>query len=202
MSCPALALLLLLASTPVPPQTAPASRPAPPRPGLSWEDADALARKIEEMDRRFHSGQPGPARTVPVTEPEINSYLNLSVKMPPGLSNLEVRLESERVAAKGLLDLDRVQGRPSGFGPLSLLSGVVGVELRARLASQDGLGALEVEEARLGALPIPVSLLEQLVVSFTRTPEKPQGFDIRAPFRLPYAVKRVRLQPGRALLDF
>jgi hypothetical protein len=186
----------------LPAQAEPATRAAPARPGLSREEADALARKIEEIDLRFRSGLPGPARTVPVTEPEINSYLNLSARMPPGLSKLDVRIESERVAARGLLDLDRVQGRPSGWGPLSLLSGVVGVELRARLLSRDGFGTIEVEEARLGAFPIPVSLLEQLVASLTRTPEQPQGFDIRASFRLPYAVKRVRLEPGRALLDF
>lgn len=191
-------LLLLLAA----PQAAPAARPAPARPGLSWEDADALARKIAEMERRFHGGKAAPAPTVQVTEAELNSYLNLSVQMPPGVSAVDVRLEEANVAAKGLVDLDRVQGRPWGRGPLSLLTGVVAVELKARLGSQDGLGTLDIQEARLGALPIPVSLLEQLVASFTRTPEQPQGFDIRTPFRLPYAMRRVRLQPGRALLDF
>ena len=30
----------------------------------------------------------------------------------------------------------------------------------------------------------------------------PQGFDILAPFPLPWTARRVRLEPGRALVDF
>ncbi|HWW93781.1 MAG TPA: hypothetical protein VN375_10475 [Vicinamibacteria bacterium] len=200
MTLAGFSLLLLLA-----PQNAEPLRPAPPRPGLSWADADALARQLEELDRRFRAGAPAPAQSVLVTEAQLNSYLNLVLKMPPGVSNLEIHLDAERLLARALVDLDRVQGRlpaQGPFNPLSLLSGTVPAALKGRLPSRDGFASLQFEEVRLGAFPIPVSFLAQIISSATRTPENPQGFDIQSPFRLPYALKRVRLQPGQAVLEF
>ncbi|HXB54707.1 MAG TPA: hypothetical protein VN461_07985 [Vicinamibacteria bacterium] len=200
MTLASLCLFLLLS-----PQNAEPSRPAPSRPGLSWADADALARQLEELDRRFKAGGLAPYQSVLVTEAQLNSYLNLVVKMPPGVSNLEVHFEAERLVARALVDLDRVQGRPPTqglFNPLALLSGTVPAALKGRLPSKDGFASLQFEEVRLGAFPIPVSFLAQIISSATRTPENPQGFDIQSPFRLPYALKRVRLQPGQAVFEF
>jgi hypothetical protein len=200
LACPV--LLLLLAPGAAQAET---PRPAPPRPGLSWADADTLARKIEELDRRMKAGLPPSLQSILVTEGQLNSYLNLALKMPPGVSNLEVHLEAERVGARAVVDLDRVQGRaPSQgpFSPLALLSGAVPAELKGRFLNRDGFASLQFEEVRLGAFPIPVSLLAQMVSSATRTAENPQGFDIQSPFRLPYALKRVRIQPGQAVLEF
>ena len=42
----------------------------------------------------------------------------------------------------------------------------------------------------------------QMVATATRSPRYPNGWDIHAPFRLPYAARRVRLEPGRAVLEF
>lgn len=184
---------------------APAARPAPPRPGLSWEEADALGSKLEALDRRQKNGKTARPETVPVTESEINSYVNLKVKVPDGVTDLEVHLDRDRVAASALVDLDRVQGKPapSTWSPFNLLAGRVAVALKGRLVNKDeGFAAFEVEEVRLGAVPVPASVFSQLVASATRSKENPQGVDVLSPFRLPYTMKRLRLQPGRALLDF
>jgi hypothetical protein len=180
---------------------------APPRPGLSWSEADSLSRKLESIDRR--SRQPAQARpqSVLVTQGELNSYLNLSLgpQMPAGITDLEVMLESERIHARAQLDLEKVRAQvPSGvgWGALSFLGGTVPIELRARLVARDGFGTVQVEDLRLATLPVPVAVLEQIVTSATRTSSNPSGFDILAPFRLPYAVKRVRIEPGRGFLDF
>jgi hypothetical protein len=85
---------------------------------------------------------------------------------------------------------------------MALLGGWVDVQLKGRIPSGNGLGTIEVEEVRLGSLSLPVSVLEQLVAAFTKTRENPGGFDLRAPFPLPYSVKRLQLQPGRLLLEF
>ena len=175
-----------------------------PRPGLSWADADALARRIEELDRRFKAGGSAPRQSILVTEGQLNSYLNLLVKMPPGVSNLEIRMEGERLAARALVDLDRV-GKPPGtgpFNPLSLLSGTVPAQLKGRLPCRDGFGSLQFDEVRLGAFPIPLSFLAQIVSSATRTTENPAGFDIQSPFRLPYALKQLRVETGQVVLEF
>jgi hypothetical protein len=193
---------LLLAAGPLP-LPAPAAAEAPA--GASWSQAISLTRKLEAIEKRRKEPRPRP-ETVLVTEGELNSYLTLSTKMPPGITGVQVRLERERVSASGYLDLDRwgdtVRSSSSRFSLLALLSGQVPVELRARLPNNDGFGTLEWEQIRISSLPVPLRALEELVAALTRTPSQPGGFDIRAPFRLPYSVRRIRLEPGRALLDF
>jgi hypothetical protein len=196
------ALTLLLAAQ--------AADPRPvPRAGLSWAEADSLTRKLASIEKRTtaRSAPPARAETVLVTEGELNSYLNLSFasQMPPGLSDVHVRLEHERIHARGQVDLERVRAEAGSrlqWKPLALLGGSVPVELSGRLMSGDGFGSVEVEQVRLASLPVPVSVLGQLVSSSTRTASDPDGFDILAPFRLPHSLRRVRLELGRAYLEF
>lgn len=184
-----------------------AGRPVPPRPGLSWAEAESLGHKLEAIEKRKQAAGPRRPETVLVTEGELNSYLNLSYasQMPPGVTDVDVRIDYERIHAKGLVDLERVRGKvppPSPWSPLAFLRGRVPVELKGRLLTRDGFGTLEVEEAWIASLPVPMSFLEQIVTSATKKPSQPDGFDIHAPFRLPYAVNRVRLEVARAFLDF
>jgi hypothetical protein len=181
--------------------------PGAPSSAPSANLAESLTRKLEAIEKRAKSRNPGAGESVLVTEGELNSYINLSLgpRLPPGVSGLEVRLEQERIAARAVVDLERVQGRiPSqgAFSPLSLLSGRVPVELKGRLQNQDGFGSLHFEEIRVATIPVPVSMLAQIVSQATRSADNPEGFDVQAPFRLPYTVKRVRVQPGKAWLDF
>jgi hypothetical protein len=181
----------------------------PADPAFSPTEAQSLVEKLNAIERRSKLGRPPRQDPVVVSEAELNSYLNLSLgpKMPKGLSAVVVRFDRDRLMARGLLDLNQVQGQlptPGGLGPmLGLLSGRVPVDASGRLQSAaEGFGAFEVEAVHLSSFPVPLSVLEQLVVSATKSAENPQGFDIHSPFRLPYAMKRVRLQPGRALLEF
>jgi len=170
--------------------------------------AETLERKIADFERRQRTGG-AKVETIPVSEGELNSYLNLSprLRLPEGLSDVEFLFERDQIGAKGQLDLDAVRGKTkvgsSPFDPLSLLSGRIPIEVNGRLKSEaEGFGAFEIQGVRLGPVSLPVSVLAEIVTSATRNAENPQGFDIRAPFRLPYSLKRVRIQPGRALLDF
>ena len=167
----------------------------------------SLTRKLEAIEKRRRDPRPRP-ETVLVTEGELNSYLTLSMasKMPPGITGIQVRLDRERVSATGYVDLDRwgqtLKSSSSSMTLLSLLGGQVPVELRARFPTAEGFGSLEWEQIRIASLPLPLRALDELVAALTRTPSQPGGFDIKAPFRLPYSARRIRLEPGRALLDF
>jgi hypothetical protein len=165
-----------------------------------------LVQKLAALENRVRSRRPLRAESVLVTEGELNSYLNLgAVKLPEGLTDVVIHFERDRAFAKAMVDLDQVKGkvRTSGsLNPLSFLGGRVPLEIESRLSNEDGFGTVEVEEVRLGPVSVPLSVLEQMVTHATRSAENPDGFDIRAPFRLPYSVRRIRLQPGRALLEF
>jgi hypothetical protein len=183
--------------------------PTAPRSGpVSWDQANSLTRKLEAIEKRRIEKNRKP-QTVLFTQGELNSYLNLTYaeKLPKGLRDVEVRLDRDRILAKGLVNIDRVKGKvgESGsrsWGPLSFLSGDVPVEITGKVIAKDGFGQVLWESVYLSSMRVPTSVLEQLVLSATKTQENPEGFDVTAPFRLPYSVNRLRLEPGRALLDF
>ena len=185
--------------------TAQEPRPAPP---LSNAAALTLAKKLASIEKRGRNKAKGSgkAETVVVSEHELNSYLNLTLKqdLPKGVSDVHFAIQRERLEATGQLDLDSLDLKKGGspFSPLSLLSGKVPVLLRGRLQSLDGFGTLQIEEAQLATIPVPLTFIERIVTSSTRNAQNPEGFDINAPFRFPYTLRRVRLEPGRALLEF
>lgn len=199
-----LALSLMLAFAGAPALAAPAVVSAA---GLSLEQADALERKLTAVVNGAGPTRRKAPPALTVSEDELNSYVayKLRSKLPPEVSDLRLQFERDRLTATGLVDFDRLKDKlpPMGpFNPLSLLSGRVPAELRGRLPNDDGFGTIELEDARLGSLPIPVTLIEQAVARSTRSAERPQGVDVHAPFRLPYGIRRVRFQPGRAVVEY
>jgi hypothetical protein len=180
----------------------------PPAPaGLSWEDADWVAETVTRIERRLAAGKPASRQTIVVTERQLNSWVNLSLasKIPEGLSGFELGLQKDRVVARGTLDLDRVKSKVppgAGAGLLAFLSGAVPVELRGRFSSADGTGKVEVEEALVAGISLPPAVVAQIVGQSTRSAKRPQGFDLLSPFPLPWTARRVRLEPGRALVEF
>jgi hypothetical protein len=184
---------------------APLRAPAPS--GVSWEESDSLARKVLALEKRLRERSTRP-ETVLVTQGELNSYLTLAYasKMPKGVTGVSVRIHQDRIEAEGSVDLDQVgasQAKPkSRWSLTSLLAPTVPVLLRGRLINQNGFGTLEWEEIKLSALPLPIRALEEMVAAATKGPKYPNGWDMKAPFRLPYAARRIRLEPGRAFLDF
>jgi hypothetical protein len=192
-------------------QAAPPLRGDPVRPpapaGLSWQDADWVADTVARVERRLAAGKPASRQAIVVTQRQLNSWVNLTLasKIPEGVSGLELGLEKDRVVARGMLDLDRLKSKiPQGTGAslLAFLSGAVPVELRGRFSSADGTGRVEVEEALVSGISLPPAVLAQVVSQSTKSATRPAGFDILSPFPLPFTARRVRLEPGRALVDF
>jgi hypothetical protein len=61
---------------------------------------------------------------------------------------------------------------------------------------------VDVEEAVVAGINLPPALLSQIVAQATRTSKQPQGFDLLAPFPLPWTARSVRLEAGRAVVEF
>lgn len=200
-----LALTLLLSAQAAEPPSA--ARPAPSRPGLSWEQADSVVRMLSRVSRRVRSGRPASTGTIVVSQGELNSFVNLTLaeQIPPEVSDLEFQLEQDQLAARAALNLDLLRTKLPDEGPalmLSMLSGTVPVELEGRIESAEGLARIELQKVLIGGINLPPSLLVQIVSMATRNAEQPGGLDIGAPVALPWTARSIRLEAGRALFDF
>ena len=181
-------------------------RPKAP-PGLSWEEAAHVAETVARLERRLKAGKPASREPIAVSERQINSYVRLTLAptLPPALSALSVHFEPGRLAANGMLDLDAVRSKLPTSGPsslLSFLSGTVPVALKGRFQGVNGEGRVEIEEAAVSGISLPPALLSQIVAQATRSAKQPQGFDLLAPFPLPWTARNVRLEAGRAVVEF
>jgi hypothetical protein len=174
---------------------------------LSPALAESLSRKLDQIE--LHSKSDVKRRktgSVAVSESELNSYFRFTPdSMPRGVSDMAVDFEPHRIVARGQVDLSLLKPKVdlSPFHPLYWLSGVVPVDVAGRVESHAGMMKVEWEEVRVASVPVSSSMLRELVVTATRNSKRyPGGFDILAPFKMPYDVKKVRLEASRALVDY
>lgn len=137
---------------------------------------------------------------------ELNAYLafGYASELPPGLSSPTVTLrDGGGVDIRLLADLDRLAGRrrASGpFDPLALLTGQVPLVARGTFAATDGQARFQLEHAELAGFEIPPPLLQQMLSTYTATPEEPQGMQLDDPLPLPYGIRTVTVLAGRVIV--
>jgi hypothetical protein len=164
----------------------------------------SLLQKVEQIERPDQRRED----SLRITEAELNALLKGNaggLELPPGVSDVVVRFERERIRARGFVDLERIElpDEIQGLGgTLALLGSRFPVEIVGRLVSDEGFATVEVEEVLLSALSLPRATIESLLASATRNPSLPQGIEPGSPFRLPYSLRKVTLRPGQALIEF
>lgn len=172
------------------------------------EERDALVRKLVEIRTRAEAErQPDPpqtARRTVVTEGEINSWLALeALETMPGVTSAEVTLGMDgKVSAMVTIDLETL-GTPAtggGLNPLSLLTGLVPVQVEGQLETGVGQGRVVLEQASIAGVVVPESVLQQLLIHYTRTPENPEGVRLSESFALPAGIDRIVIGSGRAIV--
>ncbi len=183
------------------------SNPALSKGGLSREASDALGKKLELLEKYEHD--PKLKRTpVTVFESELNSYVRfaLAEKVPRGLRDIRIVLREGRFELRGVANLaefsELKEKAASGASFLSLLGGEVSVEVVADFKSDKGFGQFELVSAQVGPVPLSAAVVSDIVARATVDAARPNGFDIRAPFRLPYAARRIRSQQALAIVEY
>jgi hypothetical protein len=178
----------------------------------STSDAASMKRKLEAIAAR---GARPPAKTTKpaasgalttsFTDRETNAYFKVNGRefLPPGLENPQVTIEDGgRVRSRATVDLDVVlkTRERSMFDPLSWLTGKTEVTAVGLVRGANSKGTLQLESATLGGVPVPKTLLQQIVSFYTRTPEHPAGFDIDKPFDLPSNIRSIETRRGQATI--
>jgi hypothetical protein len=181
--------------------------PASTRNALTRELSDSFAKKLIQLEKFEHDPK---AKRAPVNvfESELNSYVRfaLAEKVPRGLRDVRIVLKDGRLELRGIANLSEFgelkDKAASGASLLGMLGGEMAVEIVADFKSDRGFGQFALVSAQVGPVPLSPALVADIVAKATVDGARPNGFDIRAPFRLPYSVKRIRTLAANAVIEY
>lgn len=173
-----------------------ASQPPSSAP-LTAEDGQRLSEKLSQVVGHDAVGSAVP-QTVVLPSHEVNAYLKFqgAPLLPTGVTDPHLSFrETGGVAARAIVNLDAVaQSHERGiFDPLFYLQGDLEVTAQGRLETADGLGQVMIDSATVGRLPVPRSVLNELVRFYSRSDARPEGVDLAEPFELPYGIDEVAI---------
>jgi hypothetical protein len=142
-----------------------------------------------------------------VSEDELNSWFAYQGQpmLPTGLMQPQITIVGQgKLNGQAVVDLDAVSAkrRPSGgaFDPFNLLAGKVPISVSGTLQTKEGVGRFDVQSAEISGIPIPVTVLQELLTYYSRTPERPQGVRLDAAFPLPAKIRQIEVGQGQAVL--
>lgn len=172
----------------------------------SRQAADALSKKIAAITQRGNEPRKGAApSSVTLTQDELNSwFLFRSTRyLPAGVSKPSVALiGAGAMRGTATLDLEAVARKRSGnpLDPLSYLFGRVPVTVTGTLRTRDGMGRFDVQSAEVSGIPVPKSILQELLSYYASSPEQPDGIRLDDAFALPANIQRIDVAPGQMVV--
>jgi len=173
---------------------------------VSRQSADEFAQKVVLIRRQGDITERAGTRRTRLTQDELNSWFMYHAPplFPNGVGQPQVTIVGEgRVAGQAVVDLDAVAKRRStggAFDPFSLIGGKVPVSVSGILHTRDGMGRFEVQTAEMSGIPVPVTVLQELVTFYSRTPERPQGVRLDDAFALPANIRQIDVGQGQAVV--
>ena len=173
-------------------------------PRLSKQDADrfqAKLTKIVEFGNAKPTAKTAAPRSSAVTDAEVKSYLRFKAndQIPVGIVEPELSAIGDgRVSGRAIVDLDAVrkQKQRGWLDPLASLGGQLPVTAAGRLTTKEGKGQFLLESAEIKGVPIPKTVLQELLTYYSRTPDNPSGINMDAPFELPARIREIRVGSG------
>jgi hypothetical protein len=171
---------------------------------FSMADADRFESKLDAIVARGAARQAPPLRTT-LSEAELNAYLfyRIRAQLPVGVMDPAISiLGSGRLEGHAIVDLYVVrQSRSRGwFDPMRLLRGRLPVAATGVLRTAEGVGRFELESASVSGVPVPKSLLQELVSYYSSTPDNPSGVALDEPFTLPAGIRDIEVWAGQAVI--
>jgi hypothetical protein len=174
---------------------------------LSPQDADAFARKVAIISQQGTMiARTAVPRRTPVSETELNSWFAYRARplLPVGMTEPQITiLGGGKVSGAATVDLDAVaKTKRSGslIDPWSLLGGRLPVTVSGMLRTENGQGRFELQSAAVSGVPIPKTLLQELVSYYSKTDDHPQGVSLDEPFALPAGIRQIEVGQGQAIV--
>jgi hypothetical protein len=173
---------------------------------VSRRDAARLQAKIDKINKNVAGRHPAAPLRTPVSEAELNSYLQFELgdKLPTGVKNPWVSILGEnRVSGRATVDLAQVAKAHKSTGmmdPYNYLTGSVPITANGVLTSRNGVATFALESASISGVPVPMWMLQEIVSSYSKSPEAPQGIAIDKPFPLPAGIREIQIDRGQAVV--
>ena len=175
---------------------------------VSKQQADVFSKKVALIQRQGEVSAKtiAGARRTALSEDELNSWFAYQAQplLPNGLTEPKITIVGDgRVAGQATVDLDAVaKKRASGgtFDPWSLVGGRVPVNVIGILHTRDGMGRFELQSADIAGVPVPKTLLQELVSQYSRTPNHPEGVRMDDAFPLPAKIRQIEVGTGQAVV--
>jgi len=177
--------------------------------GVSEQQADAFSQKMATVKRQGIAGIQSQNRTprrTPVSETELNPWFayRSGEVMPTGVSDPRVTLIGNgKVKAAATVDLEAIAKQRStgrALDPWSYLGGRLPVTLSGVLRTENGMGRFDLEEAAVSGVPVPASVLADIVSYYSKTDSDPEGVRLNDNFRLPSQIKQIEMGVGQAVI--
>lgn len=171
----------------------------------SRPQADTFAKKVAVIRQHGETGARAARRTT-LTESELNSWFAFRAQplLPTGLSEPKITIiGGGRLLGAATIDLEALGRQRSSGGaidPWSLLGGRLPLSVTGVLHTKEGQGRFELQAADISGVPVPKTLLQELLSYYTRTPEKPQGIRLDDAFALPVGIKQIDVGQGQAVV--
>ena len=188
-------VILVLTSALATAQAANTSRP----------QAETFAKKIAVINQHAERGVKTPRRTT-LTENELNSWFAFRSQplLPTGLSQPKVTIVGNgKLMGSAIFDLEAIakeRGSGGGLDVWSYLGGRLPLSISGILHTQDGRARFELQSADISGVPVPRTLIQELLSMYTRSPEKPQGSRLDDTFELPANIKQIEVGQAQAIV--
>ncbi|MEQ1573540.1 MAG: hypothetical protein ABL993_04775 [Vicinamibacterales bacterium] len=172
---------------------------------VSKQQADLFARKLAVIASSGASTPTGRRRTQ-VTEGELNSWFAYHEPglLPTGVTAPQLTIVGNgKVAGQAVVDLEVLGRRRASGGvldPWSFLTGKVPVRVVGALRAVNGMGRFDMESADVSGVPIPKTLLQQLVSHYSRSTSRPDGIGLDDTFPLPARIQEIEVGQGQAVV--
>ena len=177
--------------------------PSSPPAGSPDPAAERVEKMLDELEAR-ENAQDKEKRTYILTESDLNAFLAAKIKERPrkDVESLRIEMKEEFFTTFLRVDMDQVDIKGDSMTKSllkALFRGKQTIEFDGRLKTDNGKGTYEVERATLNGMPLPPSLVNSILSAVGRQQDPP--FDPMEPFDLPYAIKTVKVSPGKATLE-
>lgn len=168
-------------------------------------DAARFNTKVQKI-RQFGARPTRSGQRTVLTQDELNAFLQSDARqhLPVGVIAPSISMAGERrLVGRAIVNLDVVRKQHKSTGmldPMNYLAGRVPVTATGVLTTGKGTGQFELESATLAGVPLPKSLLQEIVSYYSRSPQDADGIDLDKSFPLPERIQEVQVGVSQAIV--